>query len=333
MSYEFQAPEPEDETPQLTPEEYLAEQKRSIRKKSFWAAGIGGFVVVVHIGWLLFFSMVGADPNFSVLFRSIFFILGLFFFFAGIYGLYYARSLSLKDITPSEEAIEFARRSGVQRPYYTMILIGCIIAVFIAQSSIGFEESILKAGFVRTEIESRGQYWRLLTVGALHGGPLHIFLNGNALFGLGGLIEYLSNRAHLAIVFLLSIIGGSLCSLLFGPFEYASGASGGILGVFGYLLIYAYKRKAQLPPDFLKSLLINVAFIAGFGIVAYQLVDNFAHVGGFLVGVFYAFIQVPKDLAADPRKTNKFIEIAGIAALAIYIAEAAFAIFRITDSA
>jgi len=105
------------------------------------------------------------------------------------------------------------------------------------------------------------------------------------------------------------------------------------MGIFGYLLIYAYKRKAQLPPDFLKSLLINVAFIAGFGIIAYQLIDNFAHVGGFLVGAVYAFIQVPKDLTADPRKVGKFVEIAGIVALAIYIAEAAFAIFRITDSA
>jgi len=105
------------------------------------------------------------------------------------------------------------------------------------------------------------------------------------------------------------------------------------MGVFGYLLIYAYRRKQQLPPGFLKSLLVNVAFIAGFGIIAYQLVDNFAHVGGFLVGAVYAFIQVPKDLAADPRKTNSIINTLGIIAIAIYIAEAAFAIFRITGRA
>ena len=191
----------------------------------------------------------------------------------------------------------------------------------------------MAAGFVREEIESNGQYWRLLTVGALHGGTLHILLNGNALYGLGGLVEYLSNRAHLSIVFVLSIIGGSLCSLYFGPFPYAVGASGGILGIFGYLLIYAYRRREQLPRDFLKNLLINVAFIAGFGIIAYQLVDNFAHVGGFLVGAIYAFIQVPRDLSADPRRTNSVINILGIIAIAIYIAEAAFAIFRITGSA
>jgi membrane associated rhomboid family serine protease len=331
MTYEYQAPE--DERPQPTPEEFLAAQKKSIRKKGWWAVGIGGFVVAVHIGWLLFFAMLGAEPDFSVLFRSIFFILGLFGFAAGMYGLYYAHSLKIEDLTPSAEAIAFAQTSTAVTPYYTLILLGCIVAGYVAQTLVGLEQSMLAAGFVRTDIVEGGQYWRLLTVGALHGSVLHIFLNGNALYGLGGLVEYLSNRAHLALVFVLAILGGSLASLFFGPFEHAVGASGGILGVFGYLLIYAYRRKQQLPPGFLKSLLINIAFIAGFGIIAYQLVDNFAHVGGFLVGAVYAFIQVPKDLAADPRKTNSIVNTLGIVAIAIYIAEALFAIFRITGRA
>jgi membrane associated rhomboid family serine protease len=333
MSYEFQPKEEEEPQPEISAEEFLAAQKKSIRKKAWWAVGIGGFVAAVHIGWLLFFAMLGAGPDFSVLFRSIFFILGLFGFAAGIYGLYYARSLKLEDLTPSPEAIAFARSSTTVTPYYTLILLACIVAVYVAQTSEGLEESMLAAGFVRTDIVEGGQYWRLLTVGALHGSILHIFLNGNALYGLGGLLEYLSNRAHLAIVFVLSILGGSVASLFLGPFEHAVGASGGILGVFGYLLIYAYRRKQQLPPGFLKSLLVNVAFIAGFGIIAYQLVDNFAHVGGFLVGAVYAFFQVPRDLAADPRKASSIVNTLGIIALAIYIAEAAFAIFRITGRA
>lgn len=329
MSSEFQ-PQEEQQQARVTAEEYLAEQKSAIRKKSWWAIGIGGFVVFVHIGWLVLFSMLGLQTDFSVLFRSIFFVLGLFAFGSGLYGLYYARTLTVEDLIPTAEAIEFAQRSKPSTPYFTMVLLGSIIAVFVAQLSAGLEESVLAAGFVRNDIESNGQFWRLLTVGTLHGGVLHVFLNGNALYGLGGLVEYLSNRAHLAIVFVLSVLGGSTASLVFGPFEYATGASGGILGIFGYLLIYAYRRKQQLPPDFLKNLLVNVAFIAGFGIIAYQLVDNFAHVGGFLVGAVYAFLQVPRDLAADPRKTNSVIGILGIVAIAVYIFCAAFAIFRIT---
>ncbi|HEX6279914.1 MAG TPA: rhomboid family intramembrane serine protease [Pyrinomonadaceae bacterium] len=332
MSFEYQPPE-EEEKPQITAEEYLAAQKSAIRKKAWFGIGIGGFVVVVHLVWLMFFAMLGAEPDYSVLFRSIFFILGLFGLSAGIYGLYYARRLKIEDLTPSAEAIEFARRSQATTPYYTLIFVGAIVAVFVAQTSVGIDESILEASFVRTEIVSNGQYWRLLTVGALHGSFLHIFLNGNALYGLGGIVEYLSNRAHLAIVFVLSILGGSLASLFLGPFERSVGASGGVIGVFGYLLVYAYRRKEQLPPGFLKSLLVNVAFIAGFGIIAYQLVDNFAHGGGFLVGAVYGFIQVPRDLDKDPRKVSPVVNTLGIIAVAIYIAEALFAILRITGRA
>lgn len=332
MSYEFQ-PKEEDPQPQISAEDYLVAQKNSIRKKSWWAVGIGAFVVVVHIGWLLFFVMLGAGPDFSVLFRSIFFILGLFGFVAGVYGLYYARSLRLEDLIPSTAAIEFARRSEAVTPYFTMILIGSIVAVFVAQVTTGLSGSIDAAGFVKPAFTNDGEYWRLLTGGALHGGLLHIYFISQALYGFGTLMEYLSNRAHLAIVFLMAVVGGGLMSLAFMPDGTSVGASGGIMGLIGYMAIYAYRRKAQLPPDFLKTMLINVGFIAAFGIIAYQLVDNFAHVGGFLVGAVYAFIQVPKDLAADPRKTNSIVNTIGIIAIAIYIAEAVFAIFRITGRA
>ncbi len=327
MSLENENP---GEEKQITPEEYLLDQKKSIRKKSWWAVGIGGFIVLVHLGWLMLFAVLGGNPDFSVLFRSIFFILGLFALAAGIWGLYYAKNLSLEEIIPSAEAVAFLEKSQATSRYYTFVLAGCIAAVFLTQLSIGFEESILAAGFVKEDVIGKGEYWRILTGGALHGGFLHIYFNSQALFGIASMIEVLSNRAHLAIVFLLSVIGGGLLSLAFVPTGQVVGASGGIMGLIGYLAVYGYRRKAQLPPDFLKSVLINIGFIAAFGLIAYQIIDNFSHAGGLIIGALYGFVQVPKDLSQDPRKVSLFIEIAGIVALAIYIAEAAFAIFRIS---
>lgn len=332
MSYEFQ-PKEEDPASQMTAEEYLADQKRSIKKKAWWGIGIGGFLVTVHLGWLVIFALLGAQLDLSILFRSIFFIIGLFVFVAGLFGLYYARTLSLKDVIPSQEAIEFARRSEASTPYYTMILIGSIVAVFVAQLSAGMEESIIAAGFVKPDFIEKGEYWRILTGGALHGGLLHIYFNSQALYGFGSLMEFLTDRAHIAVVFLLAVLGGGLLSLIFMPAATSIGASGGIMGLIGYMSVYAYRRRAQLPPDFLKNMLINVGFIAAFGVIAYQLIDNFAHLGGFLVGAIYGLVQIPRDPAADPRKTNSMINILGIIAIAIYIAEAVFAIFRITGSA
>ncbi len=311
----------------ISPEEYLAEQKKRIRTRAFWGIGIGALVVIAHLGWLVLFSLIGLHPDYSILFQRIFFILGLFILAGGIWGWHYAKNLKLEDLIPSPEAADFARQSEITVPYFTYVLVGLIVAVTLAQLNLGdLEESRKIAGLEKEDFWQRGEYWRLLTSGVLHGGLLHIFFNGQALNGFGGLIEYLSNRAHLAIIFVLSIIGGGLCSLVFMPEGNSVGASGGIMGLIGYLTIYGFRRKRQLPPDFLKSMLINVGFIAAFGLIAYQIIDNFAHLGGFLVGAIYGFVQIPRDLKKNPRETNAAVELLGYAAMLIFVFTCIFSI-------
>jgi len=318
----------DSETPerQISPEEYLAEQKRAIRTRSLWAIGIGALVVAAHLAWLVLFSFVGLNPDVSILFRSILFILGLFFLGGGIWGVRHAKNLKLEDLIPSPEAVEFARQSELSVPYFTYILIGLIVAVTLCQMAAGLDESREIAGLEKASFWSGGEYWRILTSGTLHGGILHIFFNGQALLGFGGLIEYLSNRAHLLIVFVLAIIGGGLCSLLFMPVGNVIGASGGIMGLIGYLAIYGYRRRRQLPPNFLKSMLINIGFIAAFGLIAYQIIDNFAHLGGFLTGAVYGFVQIPRDLHKNPRSTGTVVELLGYGALLVFVFACIFSI-------
>jgi membrane associated rhomboid family serine protease len=311
---------------QITPEEFLAEQKSRIRTRSFWAIGTGALVVGAHLAWLALFSFAGLQPDFSVLFRSILFILGLFILGGGIWGLRHAKNLKIEDLIASPEAIEFARQSERAVPYFTYVLVGLIVAVALCQTAAGLEESVDLAGFVKPDFLHKGEYWRILTGATLHGGILHIFFNGQALLGFGALIEYLSNRANLLIVFVLAIVGGGLCSLIFMPDGTAVGASGGIMGLIGYLAVYGYRRKRQLPPDFLKSMLINIGFIAAFGLIAYQIIDNFAHLGGFLTGAIYGFVQIPRDLQKNPREVGAAVELLGYAALIIFVFSCIFSI-------
>ena len=326
MSFEY---ENEEEERQITPEEYLQEQKSSVRKKSWWAIGIGAFLILAHLvlfSIVIFSRELEGVISWKDLFKSIFFIIGLFALVGGIYGLYYARNLTLKDLIPPPEAIIFAQQAALSTPYYTYILVGCIVAVTLVQYGTGLQESVEIAGFVKTDFIEKGEWWRILTGGALHGGFLHLYFNSQAFYGFGSLIEFLSNRAHIAIVFLLSVIGGGLLSLVFMPENASVGASGGIMGLIGYLAIYGYRRKRQLPPDFLKTMLINIGFITAFGIVAYQIVDNFAHLGGLLVGAIYALVQVPRDLHENPRTSNIITQIFGLIALGIFIATSIFSI-------
>jgi membrane associated rhomboid family serine protease len=104
------------------------------------------------------------------------------------------------------------------------------------------------------------------------------------------------------------------------------GASGGIMGLIGYLAIFGYRRKRQLPPDFLKTMLINIGFIAAFGLIAYQIVDNFGHLGGLLTGAIYGFVQIPSDGRKNPRETSVVAGIFGIIALGVFAAASIFSI-------
>lgn len=335
MSLQYE--ESNEDKPQITPEEYLQEQKAAIRARSWWAIGFGIFAIVGSFAaiWLAvnYFPEYTEDAAsksvFYFLFRNLYFLLGLFFLTVGIWGLYYAKKLKFEDLIPSPEAIEFARQSVKTTPYYSYILVGSIVAVTMAQNYAGLDESIEIAGFVKPYFLEKHEYWRILTGAALHGGFLHIFFNGYALYGFGSLIEYLSNRAHLAIVFLLAIIGGGLASLFFMPDVASVGASGGIMGLIGYLAVYGYRRRRQLSPDFLKSMLVNIGFIAAFGLVAYQVVDNFAHLGGLILGAIYALFQVPRDLHKNPRKISYFTKIVGVFALGIFILTCLFSILLI----
>lgn len=339
MSYEFQPPE-ENEPPQISAEEFLAQQKHTIRRKSWWAVGIGGFIVAVYVGWLLVFAVLGMAPNFGVLFRSISFIIALLALVGGLYGLYYARTLKLEDLIPSREAVEFIVEGRNTPAYYSFILVFSLVAVTIAQLRTETVDSWFEIGNQSAEVLGlvkpkvwEGEWWRILTSATLHGiFPLHLYFNSQALYGLGSLIEKLSNRAHLPTVFLLSVVGGGLFSLFFMPDITSIGASGGIMGLIGYMAIFGYKRKRQLPPDFLRNVLLNIAFIGLFGLVAYQFVDNFAHLGGLLTGAAYGLIQIPGRAEANPRTSSFFAEVIGALSLAIFIGTAVFTILTLTGT-
>lgn len=214
-------------------------------------------------------------------------------------------------------------------PTYTVTLIVGIVAVFLAQLSIGFDESALSAGFVKPAFLKSHEYWRILTGATTHGSILHVVMNCYAFYSFGQIFEMLSNRAHLAIVFLISAVGGGVLSLAFQPEGISVGASGGIVGLISYLLIYAFRRRRFISTEFRKSLLVNIGFILIFGFVLYQVVDNFGHIGGLITGAVYGVIQIPSSEYVDPREASSATEIIGLAAVGIYIAACCFSILLI----
>jgi rhomboid protease GluP len=240
-------------------------------------------------------------------------------------------SLEYRQADESNEldAAEPPRRERSPIPVYTTTLIIAIAIVFIAQLAEGIDNSILRAGFVKTDFSRKHEYWRILTGATEHASIVHILMNSYAFYSFGRIFEMLTNRAHLAVVFLLSAIGGGILSFLLLPDAISVGASGGIVGLVSYLAVYSFKRRKFITPQFRRSLLINIGFILIFGLVLYQVVDNYGHIGGLITGAIYGFIQIPTDEYTDPRLASKPVDYIGVVALGIYLTACAFAIAKI----
>lgn len=225
-------------------------------------------------------------------------------------------------------------------PIYTYTLLACIAAVYIAQYVTSADPeffnmdrySAFYAGFDKKAFLEEHEYWRIFTGATVHSGILHVVLNSYALFSFGRLIELLSNRAHLAIVFILSALGGGVLSLVFNPDVTSVGASGGIIGFLSYLAVYAFKRRQFISPEFRRSLLFNIGFILLYGLLMFNTIDNFGHIGGLIVGAIYGLIQIPRDEYVDPRQANGVTKIVGFACICTYAVTCILTILLLANS-
>ncbi len=225
-------------------------------------------------------------------------------------------------------------------PVYTFTLLGCIAAVFFTQFLTSNDPEFFAvdrfsgvyAGFDKRAFLTAHEYWRILTGATIHSGVLHVAMNSYALYSFGRLMEVLSNRAHLSIVFILSALGGGLLSLIFNPDAISVGASGGIVGLLSYLAVYAFKRRKFISAEFRKSLLINIGFILVFGLVLFNMIDNFGHIGGLIVGAVYGYIQIPSDEYLDPRAAGRATRLLGLAAVGLYVLTSILAILLLVNA-
>lgn len=124
-----------------------------------------------------------------------------------------------------------------------------------------------------------GEWWRVVTAGFLHFGPLHLLFNMLALWVIGRDMEVFLGRARLLGIYLVALLGGSAAALLFyGPTAQVAGASGAVFGLMGGLAVVL--RRMNIPAT-------QVIVVIGINIVlsiTLPGVSLIGHVGGLVVG-------------------------------------------------
>ena len=139
-----------------------------------------------------------------------------------------------------------------------------------------------------------GQYWRLFAAMFLHIGLLHLALNVWALYQLGFLLEVMFGSWRFLVTYFASGLAASIASAMFTQSNgLSAGASGAIFGILGALIFAIRRSPVWRHQQWTKGLVRQLVFWAAINIVigrAIPGIDNYAHVGGFLVGLILGFL-------------------------------------------
>lgn len=263
--------------------------------------------------------------------------------FAAIYGLFplvesamgwmqRVDRLSVEELNRRLVNFEFFRRwLGTRRSRLLMAGVAVLVLVFLGQMAAGLRPSIEAAALVKERVREQGEWWRLITTGLMHGNVVHILFNGMALYSLGRVIVALVSPSLLSFVFLVTVVTGSLASLYLGPTQPSVGASGGILGCLGFLLVVTWKFRGIIPGFLRMSLIQSTLVMAIFGFLGAEFIDNAAHGGGFLGGVLLGGILTPwMRLAPESTRPSALVvAVLSLAILAVGVAKVAWELWEI----
>ncbi len=142
-------------------------------------------------------------------------------------------------------------------------------------------------------INAYGRWWTLVSASFLHGGLLHLFFNMIALRQLAPFILEEFGFHRFAILYLWTGVAGFLLSYLAGV-PFTIGASASLCGLIGAILYYGKSRGGFYGEQIYRQAMGWVVGLVLFGLF-FSGINNWAHGGGLLSGIFIAFLTGYRD--------------------------------------
>ena len=188
----------------------------------------------------------------------------------------------------------------------TPLLLYVNVGVFAAMVVSGVDaispspESLVNWGAIQGELVSAGDWWRLLTYQFVHGGIVHLFMNGLVLLLAGLLLELTAGAWWTLFAYVAGGVAGGLASVGW-QVSTSVGASGAILSIVGALVTVSYGGVGLGPRVGTWAIGIGLLNILGGLKVG---VDGAAHAGGFAAGlavgaIFYLVTRRRRSASPD----------------------------------
>lgn len=147
-------------------------------------------------------------------------------------------------------------------------------------------------GLVGARVWLDAQWWRTLSAALLHGSWLHLVLNGWGLWVVGAWTERVWGAWRQLGLFAWASLGGALASLAWAEAPLVVGASGGIFGLAGALVVVrqfgSSEQQEQVNPVSAKVLSFWLVFWLAVGallpVFGVEVLAQAGHAGGLVFG-------------------------------------------------
>ena len=163
---------------------------------------------------------------------------------------------------------------------------------------------------------AQGDWWRLVSCAFVHVGFAHFVINMTSLFALRIVESFYGSGAFL-LLYVLSAIGGSACSVLWHPSAVSAGASGALFGLAGALLAFFVAHRYSIPELIYRPVVRNLVLLLLVNILIGAVVDeidNMAHLGGLVTGLL-AGRALDRDPQGSARLDGRRLARAAIPAI------------------
>jgi membrane associated rhomboid family serine protease len=183
---------------------------------------------------------------------------------------------------------------GHQEVVVGKVIIGLNVAAWVlmtllSRNPYGAGGGVFENGALFGPLVANGEWWRLFSGAFLHAGIFHLGMNMLLLWFLSQELEPALGRLRFGLLYVVSLLGGSLGVMVLDPLAPTVGASGAVFGLMGALIVLQLRAK-QNP------------WQSGIGgLVALNLVLTFlipgisigGHIGGLLAGAAAGAVLQP----------------------------------------
>lgn len=195
---------------------------------------------------------------------------------------------------------------GKKLPFITLGVIFINVLVYLVMELAGDTKDALfiatYGGMYPTFLIYNGQWWRLFSAGFIHFGAAHLVNNMVILYCMGLRLEHTVGHLRMFVIYMISLLGGSLLScagmIYTGDYAVSAGASGAIFGVIGGFLWALLLHRGHLEGISAKGMLFMILLMIYYGITSNG-IDNWGHIGGLITGFLITAILYHRKYQKD----------------------------------